>query len=82
MANLKCLGWSPPPPGFFKLNTDGSVVEWSNKAACGGVIKDHWGKFIEGFSARVCSTSPLQTELQGLLYGLQMAKRIGGRDYW
>ena len=34
------LGWSPPPPGVFKINVDGSASEIEDSSSIGIIIKD------------------------------------------
>ncbi|KAF7838438.1 ribonuclease H [Senna tora] len=42
--------WFPPDRGRVKCNTDGSVIEVLQAAACGGVIRDSARTFIVGFN--------------------------------
>ena len=41
---------SPPPLGWFKLNTDGSFVGNPSIVGGGGVIRNHLGEWVGGFS--------------------------------
>jgi exonuclease III len=44
--------WSPPPPGFLKLNFDGASRGNPGPAGLGAVLRNHWGKIthlIAGF---------------------------------
>jgi hypothetical protein len=43
------VNWEPPPPDFFKLNTDGSVEGNPGQAGAGGVIRDHTGVGLKAF---------------------------------
>ena len=47
------------------------------EASCGGVILDHSGNFILGFSANLGVYSITQAKLWGVLYGLQLAVGLG-----
>lgn len=40
--------WDKPSPGWFKLNIDGSAI--GDKITGGGIVRDHHGNFIGGFS--------------------------------
>jgi hypothetical protein len=43
----------PPPPGWFKLNFDGSVYsDGSSRASIGGVIRDSTGRVIVSFAEK------------------------------
>ncbi|KAF7815533.1 reverse transcriptase [Senna tora] len=49
MKNIEVC-WSPPLEGFFKLNVDGSCMGNSGMMAAIGVIRNHLGHWISGFS--------------------------------
>ncbi|KAK7270484.1 hypothetical protein RIF29_23660 [Crotalaria pallida] len=72
----KFFGWCYPPKGYLKLNVDGSFRRCSNKAACGGLIRDDNGAMVKAFQSNLGVCSSVKAELWGLLQGLQMA--IGG----
>ena len=67
------VNWEPPPPDFFKLNTDGSVEGNPGQAGAGGVIRDHTGCWFKGFSRSIGITNSLAAELWGLRDGLVLA---------
>jgi ribonuclease HI len=67
------VNWEPPPPDFFKLNTDGSVEGSPGQAGAGGVIRDHTGSWFKGFSRKIGITNSLAAELWGLRDGLVLA---------
>ena len=56
--------WHPPPTGYFKLNTDDSVL-YSNprKASAGGLIRDSLGSWIRGFTRKIGITHSMVAEL-------------------
>lgn len=43
--------WLPPPPGVFKLNTNGSSRNGLAACACGALIHDSHGRFVRAFIA-------------------------------
>lgn len=43
--------WSAPPPGKFKLNTDGSFSSTLDRTGMGGLIRDASGNWVVGFFA-------------------------------
>ena len=49
---LRLLDGKPPYP-FFKLNTDGSALDNPGLVGARGVLQDHQGQWILGFSVHV-----------------------------
>lgn len=47
-CSLIKVKWNPPPEGWFKLNSDGSVRSGLSQAACGGLLRSMHGNFIGG----------------------------------
>ncbi|KAJ1390181.1 Ribonuclease H-like superfamily [Sesbania bispinosa] len=70
------VGWSKPPNNFYKLNVDASVILPSLNASCGGLIRDHDGSFIKGFSCNIGLSSTVKVELWGLLHGLNLVASL------
>jgi ribonuclease HI len=70
------IGWLPPPSGFMKLNTDGSVLGNPGKASAGGLLRDSNGKWIHGFAHNLGITNSLAAELWGLRDGLLLARNL------
>ncbi len=52
--------WTPPPLGWFKLNTDGSSLGNPRLAGGGGVIRNHLGEWVGGFSRAIGFTTSVQ----------------------
>lgn len=69
--------WTPPPPFWIKLNTDGSVVD--GRATAAGVCRDHEGAWMGGFVHNVGLCSVPMAELWGIVSGLQFAWDQGFR---
>ncbi|KAJ1426554.1 Ribonuclease H domain [Sesbania bispinosa] len=67
------ISWSKPPANFYKLNVDGSVMAADMQASCWGLIRDHNGTFVKGFSCKIGIRSTVKAELWGLLHGLKLA---------
>ncbi|KAF7830028.1 hypothetical protein G2W53_012361 [Senna tora] len=65
--------WAPPGIGWYKINVDGSFKDESNDITCGGVIRDHEGKWIGGFMKKLGKGNILLAEICGILEGLQVA---------
>ncbi|XP_050242423.1 uncharacterized protein LOC126691393 [Quercus robur] len=64
------LRWERPPTGWKKLNTDGSRLGGSDRAGCGGLVRDEHGEWVAGFTRHIGSTSSFIAELWGLREGL------------
>ncbi|XP_019255205.1 PREDICTED: uncharacterized protein LOC109233797 [Nicotiana attenuata] len=62
-----------PPSPNYKLNIDGSYDPLTHKGGIGGVIRNHQGHWIFGYSKPLYNTTVLQAELLALLHGLQLA---------
>ena len=72
----KLIGWKQPPPGFFKLNTDGSARGNPGGASAMGIIKDANGSWISSCSRKIGHTYSMVAELWGLRDGLTLAKNL------
>ncbi|KAL6190792.1 hypothetical protein ACLB2K_037186 [Fragaria x ananassa] len=80
--------WLRPAPGWFKLNTDGSMkytkclIDGSMKyteflIGGGGVIRDSDGNWVHVFIAPIGTGSVLEAEARALSIGLTIATEIG-----
>ena len=63
--------------GWFKLNTDGSSLGNLGLAGGGGVIRNHVGDWVGGFSRAIGITTSVQAELRALKDGLNLAIDLG-----
>ena len=70
------IGWSPPPTGFVKLNSDGSAFGNPGSTGAGGVLRDCSGKWIIGFACHIGFTTSFVAKLWGLRDGLMLARRL------
>ena len=71
------IKWVSPPLGWFKLNTDGSLLGNPGLAGGGGVICNHLGEWVGGFSRAIDATISVQAELRALKNGLELAIDLG-----
>ncbi|KAJ1375402.1 Reverse transcriptase zinc-binding domain [Sesbania bispinosa] len=62
--NKVLISWARSPQGFIKLNVDGSVLEHSYIASCGGLFRNEDGDFIDGFKCNIGFCSSVKTELE------------------
>ncbi|OEL34016.1 L-lactate dehydrogenase [Dichanthelium oligosanthes] len=69
-----CVRWTPPPPGWYKLNFDGSVCrDESGRASIGGVIRDCTGRLVAAFAERTDHAPIGVVEALALIRGLHLA---------
>ncbi|CAN1743220.1 Putative ribonuclease H protein At1g65750 [Linum perenne] len=61
------------------LNSDGSVLHPSSKAAAGGLIRDELGRCLMAFSYNLGRCSITRAELRGAVHGLSIAWNLGYR---
>ncbi|GKE74308.1 polynucleotidyl transferase, ribonuclease H-like superfamily protein 1 [Tanacetum coccineum] len=81
--------WSPPPPGRFKMNTDGSHHHKEeyvgpeidsaklHPSGYGRILRDHNGKWIRGFKGYIGVTENQTAELYGIHKGLDLLDKLG-----
>ncbi|EOY17515.1 Uncharacterized protein TCM_042331 [Theobroma cacao] len=73
--------WRKPFTGEYKLNVGGSSRNGQH-AASGGVLRDHTGKLIFGFSENIGTYNSLQGELRALHRGLLLCKDCHIEKLW
>lgn len=73
------VAWKAPPHGAVKLNTDGSSHGNPGMAGAGGLLRDHLGRFIAGFSANIGISTGVTAECRALELGLELAWNMGFR---
>ncbi|GKV06468.1 hypothetical protein SLEP1_g18364 [Rubroshorea leprosula] len=71
--NTISVGWVPPSSGFVKLNSDGSALGNPGMAGAGGLLRDHLGRWIIGFSRNIGWTTSIAAELWAIRDGLEVA---------
>lgn len=57
------ISWSPPGEGWVKLNTDGAYKSRTSLASAGGLIRDHKGHWLVGFTVKIGKTDSFSAEL-------------------
>ncbi|KAK8630158.1 hypothetical protein V6N13_078964 [Hibiscus sabdariffa] len=72
--------WIPPEDGWLKLNADGARASLDGRASCGGVLRDHNGSWIRGFSKFIGRCSVVEAELWGIAVGMELAWSMGCRQ--
>ncbi|MCI14607.1 beta-amyrin synthase [Trifolium medium] len=57
------IAWSPPMDPCVQFNCDGAVTNCGLNAACSGVLRNSYGKFIYGFSRNLGACTITLAEL-------------------
>lgn len=71
--------WTPPRPGCFKLNFDGSVLhDGSGRASIGGVLRDCAGRAVFAYAQRTDHAPIGVVEARALIHGLHLVLQSGG----
>ncbi|CAI9108824.1 OLC1v1008518C1 [Oldenlandia corymbosa var. corymbosa] len=63
--------WEPPPWQWIRLNTDGVVSIASSDAATGGLLRNHEGRWISGYTAKLGFCSVLEAEYWGIFFWIK-----------
>ena len=66
-----------PPNPFIKINTNGSALGNPGIAGAGGILRNHLGQWISGFSLHVGLATNNMAELFAVRQGLAMAWSLG-----
>ncbi|KAH9793075.1 putative ribonuclease H protein [Citrus sinensis] len=74
----RTISWKPPDWPWCALNCDGAHNREGISTA-GGLIRDHFGRWLSGFGMMIGSYSVTVAELWGLYQGLQLAWNSGIR---
>ncbi|KAK9990350.1 hypothetical protein SO802_025335 [Lithocarpus litseifolius] len=81
IASPDPIRWVPPPPGQYKVNSDGAVFANQRKVGLGMVIRDSNGNVIAALSSpMVGPLGALEKEAKALEAGMRFALDIGIRD--
>ena len=67
------IRWKASPDPYIKLNIDGSAIDNPRIAGAGGILRDHSGGWIFGFSLNLGLTSNNMAKLAAVRQDLSMA---------
>jgi len=67
--------WIPPPKGTLKLNIDGSFLQDFGCLGAGGVVRNHDGDWIAGFSHYEVGGDVILAELRVIQIGLDFCSK-------
>ncbi|KAE8655695.1 hypothetical protein F3Y22_tig00117021pilonHSYRG00211 [Hibiscus syriacus] len=62
--------WLLPPPGFIKVNVDGTMSDSWSGGGIGGIFRDQNGDWLYSFSIAVGQGPPVQAELLAIRHGI------------
>lgn len=79
-SHEQLVSWPAPSLNQVALNVDGSSYGNPGRAGFGGLMRDHNGKWLIGFSGHVDFADSLEVELLAILHGLRIAWDIGATD--
>ena len=77
---IKQVKWNPAPQGWITINTDGSLMGQVASAACGGIARNHEGRFVAAWSVNIENCSITAAELWGVFWGLLIGHSLGFRN--
>ena len=80
-VTIRQIAWKPPLQHWIKVNIDGSLLG-DAQASCGGIIKDHEGKFIAAWSVNLGSCSIVMEELWGVYQGVFISHNMAYQNVW
>ncbi|KAK8475931.1 hypothetical protein V6N12_056672 [Hibiscus sabdariffa] len=69
--------WRQPSLGWLCLNADVSLSSIDGVGTIGGVLRDSFGTWLQGYCKCIGKTSTIQAELWGIYVGLQIAWSFG-----
>ncbi|KAK1309505.1 hypothetical protein QJS10_CPA09g00969 [Acorus calamus] len=78
--NPRSIIWGPPPVGWIKSNSDGSLSD--DRGGYGALLRDCSAQFIIGSAGCIALPSINLLELQGLVAGLQLGLQRGEKKIW
>lgn len=67
------IKWQPPPNDWHKLNTDGAAKNNSGVAGIGGIIRNHKGDMVAGFTKNIGCASNNKVKVWAFRFGLKLA---------
>ncbi|KAL0006246.1 hypothetical protein SO802_013807 [Lithocarpus litseifolius] len=69
--------WSPPPPGFHKINVNGASSESDSCSSVGVVIRDCWGQVVAALCKPLQACYPAELmEIMAIEQGVLLAQEL------
>lgn len=77
MASQQWVRWSPLEADIIKINFDGAMKACYHLASAGGLLRNHNGDWVVGYTCNIGIANNFSAELWGLREGLLIAKNQG-----
>ncbi|KAL4383031.1 hypothetical protein GQ457_15G002040 [Hibiscus cannabinus] len=77
LSPLPPSNWTPPPPGFLKINCGAAFEALSGRAVAACVVRDEYGKIIKGETLSFISRSASIAEAIAVRLGVLLAINEG-----
>ncbi|KAL4379926.1 hypothetical protein GQ457_02G020200 [Hibiscus cannabinus] len=77
LTTLPPSNWTPPPPGFLKINCDAAFEVHSGRAVAACVVRDEYGRIIKGETLSFLSRSASIAEAIAVRKGVLLAINEG-----
>ncbi|XP_058776647.1 uncharacterized protein LOC131650967 [Vicia villosa] len=74
--------WHPPILHWIKCNTDGAASGEPQRAACGGIYRDHTGMHKGSFSKFLGPGNAFLAELFGAILAIEIARQKNWNNLW
>lgn len=81
-ARQDTIFWSSLQPGQLAISCDATMSYIGSIAGCGGVVRNHTGRYLCGFQSNIGEWLVLQVELIAILFGLKLVWANGFNCTW
>ena len=76
------VSWNLPPPGWLKVNIDGSAKGTPGHSGCGGIFRNSRG-FVKGcFASYVGISFAFEAEIMGFILAVEIAHKFNWQNLW
>lgn len=66
--------WKSPPRNWIKINYDDASLHTSGPSACGGIITNHKGNFLDAFTYFLGASNSFIVKLSDAISVIEFAK--------
>ncbi|KAI9192845.1 hypothetical protein LWI28_028433 [Acer negundo] len=79
---IKSVIWSPPAPGWIKVNTNGAVMGSPGVGGCGGIFRNYRASVKSCFAIPLGQVFAFKTELLAASLAINFAWKYGWYRIW